>query len=194
MEAQHVRERHLAARIILANGSLYPETGTIDFASNAVDPSTGTIQVRASFPNEKRALTPGLFVRLQVASEQAYAALLIPERAINTDQSDKFVFVVDDKKMARRKNVKLGTKHGKLRVVTQGLEPGDKVVISGGLLVRPDEEVQPAIGKIDADLANVAVTNLKPTVINPSPSQANSGQPGADSVRPAVKTHPPAER
>ena len=54
MEAQHVRERHIEARIILADGSEYPEKGMVDFASNTVDPSTGTIQVRAVFPNEKR--------------------------------------------------------------------------------------------------------------------------------------------
>lgn len=186
-EAQHLRERHLGATIILADGSKYPETGSIDFASNVVDPSTGTIQVRASFPNEKRALTPGLFVRLQVASEDAYSALLVPERAINTDQSDKFVFVVDDKKIARRKNVTLGTKHGKLRVIKSGLEPIDKVVISGGLLVRTDEEVTPTEGKIEADSDAVAVTNLKPATTMPA-------LPATSPPEPAAKTHPVIER
>jgi len=188
MESQHVRDRHLGATIILADGSTYPEAGAIDFASNIVDPSTGTIQVRASFPNEKRALTPGLFVRLQLASEQPYPALLIPERAINTDQSDKFVFVIDDKKIARRKNVTLGTKHGKLRVVKQGLEPTDKVVISGGLLVRPDEEVQPTDGKIEPPAEPLSVTNLKPAMSEP-PLPANPSAPPDSS-----KTHPAVER
>ena len=139
MEAQHVRERHIEARIILADGSEYPEKGMVDFAPNTVDPSTGTIQVRAVFPNEKRALTPGLFVRLQIAAETTYAAVLVPERAIGTDQSDKFVYVIDEKNIARRKNVELGTKHGRLRVIKSGLAAGDKVVISGGLLVRAGE-------------------------------------------------------
>lgn len=190
MEAQHLRERHLGATIILADGSTYPETGLVDFASNVVDPSTGTIQVRASFPNEKRALTPGLFVRLQIASEQPYAALLIPERAINTDQSDKFVFVVDDKKVARRKNITLGTKHGRLRVIKSGIQPTDKVVISGGLLVRPDEEVTPTEGKIEGEVEQVAVTNLKPETEMPPPATAVEPNPTA----PAGKTHPAVER
>jgi RND family efflux transporter MFP subunit len=186
MEAQHLRDRHLGATIILADGSTYPESGSIDFASNVVDPSTGTIQVRASFPNEKRALTPGLFVRLQVASEDAYSALLIPERAINTDQSDKFVFVVDEKKIARRKNVTLGTKHGKLRVIQSGILPTDKVVISGGLLVRPDDEVTPTEGKIEADGNELTVTSLKP--------ELSAAPPAANHTEPAAKTHPQVER
>src|SRR4029078_9530871 len=86
-EQQHVRERHIEATIILADGTVYAEKGMIDFASNSVGRSAGTIQVRAVFPNEKRLLTPGLYVRLQVAAEQAYPAVLVPERAIGTDQS-----------------------------------------------------------------------------------------------------------
>lgn len=198
MESQHVRERHLGATIILADGSTYPETGLVDFASNVVDPSTGTLQVRASFPNEKRALTPGLFVRLQIASEQPYAGLLIPERAINTDQSDKFVFVVDEKvvdgkKIARRKNITLGTKHGRLRVIKSGIHANDKVVISGGLLVRPDEEVLPTEGKIEGDVEQVAVTNLKPMTAAP-PVTTAAPAPAENHTNAGAKAHSAVER
>lgn len=147
--ATHIRERKIDATIVLADGSTYPEHGSIDFASNTVDPTTGTIQVRAQFPNGKRALTPGLFVRLHISAEKPYTAILIPERAINTDQSNKFVYVVDSENKAQRRNVVLGTKFGKLRVVKEGVAADEKVVISGALLVRPGEKVEPNQGTID---------------------------------------------
>lgn len=159
---QHIRDRKMEVTLVLADGSVYPEKGIVDFASNVVDASTGTIQVRAEFPNKKRALTPGLFVRIQIAAEQAYHALLIPERAINTDQSDKFVYVVDSQGLAERKNVKLGTKHGRLVVVKEGLTANDKVIISGGLLVRPGQKVQPVEGKIDDSPEPVVAPQPKP--------------------------------
>ncbi len=174
-EAQHVRERQIATTIILADGSTYPETGVIDFASNQVDPSTGTIQVRAVFRNEKRALSPGLFVRLRVTAEDAYAALLVPERAINTDQSDKFVYVVDDKNLAQRRNVELGTKQGRLRVIKSGLQPTDKVVVSGGLLVRPGEPVQAKDEPIKEEKESSAVTTRYRPLMLPPPGSAESG-------------------
>jgi RND family efflux transporter MFP subunit len=177
-EAQHVRERQIAATIILADGSTYPETGVIDFASNQVDPSTGTIQVRAVFRNEKRALSPGLFVRLRVMAEDAYPALLVPERSINTDQSDKFVYVVDEKSLAQRRNVELGTKQGRLRVIKSGLQPTDKVVISGGLLVRPGEAVQAKDEPIKEEKESSAVTTRYRPLMLPPPGSTNSGLPG----------------
>lgn len=171
MEATHIKDRKIEATIVLADGSIYPEKGVLDFASNEVDASTGTIQVRAEFPNSKRALTPGLFVRIQLSAENAYPALLIPERAINTDQSDKFVYVVDAQGVAQRKNVKLGTEHGRLRVITEGLTPTDKVIISGGLLVRPGLKVQAADGKIDDSPEPVSAAQPNPLpVVKPTSS------------------------
>jgi len=181
-EAQPVRERHIEATIVLADGSTYPETGTIDFSSNTVDPSTGTIQVRAVFPNPRRALTPGLFVRLHVAAESAYHALLVPERAIGTDQSDKFVYIVDDKNIAQRRNVQLGTKHGRLRVITSGIQPLQRIIVSGSLLVRPGQPVQPTEVKIDDDSETTAVTQLRP----------NTSPPPAPSLTPSTSTPPPS--
>jgi RND family efflux transporter MFP subunit len=190
MEAQHVRMRELPVSIVLADGTTYAEPGVIDFAANSVDPSTGTIQVRASFKNPKRALTPGLFVRLRIADENAYQALMIPERAINTDQSDKFVFVVNSEKKVERRIVQLGTKQGKLRVIKQGLAPNDLVVISGGLLVRQGTEVTTKEVEIDASSLPV-LPQLPPikepaiespateTPTNPTPSNPAAPTPAA---------------
>ena len=111
--------------------------------------------------------------------------MLVPERAIGTDQSDKFVYVIDEKNIARRKNVELGTKHGRLRVIKRGLAAGDKVVISGGLLVRAGDEVQPTEGKIEED--SVAVTQYKPPLTEAPPRPS----PGAAAPQ---NTHPAVER
>jgi RND family efflux transporter MFP subunit len=150
-ERQHVVDRKIKTTIVLANGQVYPETGIVDFASNRVDPSTGTIQVRAVFENKDHFLTPGLFVRVRVEPEESYQAVLVPERSIGTDQSDKFVYVIDDKGVAQRRNVKLGTKQGKLRVIQEGVAPTDRVAISGTLLVRPGMPVNAEEGKIEED-------------------------------------------
>jgi RND family efflux transporter MFP subunit len=164
-EAQPVRERNIETTIVLADGTTYPEKGTVDFAAASVDASTGTIEVRATFPNPQRALTPGLFVRLKVTPEESYQAVLVPERAIGTDQSDKYVFVVDEKGTAQRRNIVLGTKQGRLRVVKSGLEPTEKVVISGGLLVRAGQPVEVAEGKIEEEPPEAAtVTQRKPVL------------------------------
>lgn len=201
LEAQPVRERNIETTIVLADGSVYPEKGKVDFASNIVDPSTGTIQVRSVFPNPHRALTPGLFVRLRIASEQSYPALLVPERALNTDQSDKFVYVVDDKGMAQRKNVVLGTKHGRLRVIKEGLTVSDKVVISGGLLVRPGEKVDPTDGTIEDTTGDAmpAKSGAASAAKTPSPSAgppdkaAAAPPPASASEAPAPSASPPKD-
>ena len=152
-DRQHVVDRKIKTNIVFANGTTYPETGVIDFASNRVDASTGTIQVRAVFQNKDHFLTPGLFVRVRVQPEETYQALLVPERAIGTDQSDKFVYVVDDQGVAQRRNVKLGTKHGKLRVIQEGISASDHIAISGTLLVRPGMPVETEEGTIEEDEA-----------------------------------------
>ncbi len=175
MEAQHVRMRRLPVTIVLADGTTYAEPGVIDFAANRVDPSTGTIQVRASFKNPKRALSPGLFVRLRLAAENSYQALMIPERAINTDQSDKFVYVVNRENKAERRNVKLGTKQGNLRVIKQGLEPNDSVIISGGLLVRPGSEV--AAEKVEIDTSSLPELPKLPSMEESEASESKIDQP-----------------
>ncbi|WP_254511208.1 efflux RND transporter periplasmic adaptor subunit [Anatilimnocola floriformis] len=197
MEATHLRERKIVVTITLADGTTYSEAGLIDFASNTVDPSTGTITVRASFPNPKRALTPGLFVRLHIASEDAYQAVLIPERAINTDQSDKFVYVINDKNIAERRNVVLGTKHGKLRVVKSGLGASDRVVISGGLLVRAGLPVTPEEGAVD--ISSLPALPKPPTAMEnsepakPAPPPELPIQAAPDRTPPPIVPDTPAK-
>lgn len=175
MDVAKLKARNMQATIVLADGRVHPDKGTIDFAANRLDPATGTIQVRALFRNERRALAPGLFVRVQVAPEKAYPALLVAERAIGTDQSDKFVYVLDAKNAAQRRIVQLGTKHGRLRVVKSGLAASDRVVISGTLLVRPGQEVVPTDGQMEEEspgTSSAVIVNKPVAASEPPPTKA----------------------
>ncbi|HWJ06009.1 MAG TPA: efflux RND transporter periplasmic adaptor subunit [Steroidobacteraceae bacterium] len=135
-----------AVRVGLANEQDFPHVGTVDFVDNQVDPSTGTIRARAVVPNADRALTPGLFARVQLAGSNTRSALLIDEKAVLTDQDRKYVYVLGEGNVAVRKDVVLGRKAGDLRVVERGLEPNDAVIVHGvqkvffaGMPVAPQE-------------------------------------------------------
>lgn len=141
-EPENLRDRKLPARITLSNGEVYAEPGLIDFASNRIDPNTGTISIRATVQNSNLQLRPGMFVRVQIgAQSKPYQALMVAERAIGTDQSEKFVYVVDGENKAQRRRVVLGAKRGRLRVITSGLDSSDSVVVNGLMQVRPDSPV-----------------------------------------------------
>jgi RND family efflux transporter MFP subunit len=131
----------------LANEKGHPHKGTVDFVNNQVDTSTGTIQVRGTFPNPagpngERVLTPGLFVRIRIPIGDPHQAVLVSERAIGTDQGLKFVFVVDDQNVVERRPVTLGALHGGLREVEKGLGPKEWVVVAGLQRLVPGAEVR----------------------------------------------------
>lgn len=128
----------------LADESGYPHRGLINFSDNKIDPSTGTLRVRGSIENPKpRVLSPGLFVRVQLPIGTAHKALMIPEQALGTDQGRKFLYVVNDKKRIVYRAVKVGPLEHGLRVVLDGLKPGENVVMTGLQRVKPDLEVNP---------------------------------------------------
>jgi RND family efflux transporter MFP subunit len=116
--------------------------GKLDFVDNRVNPKTGTMLVRAVFPNATRILTPGLYAKVRIKASEPYRALLINERAIGTDQGLKYVYVVNNKKIVERRDVTLGSFADGLRVVSQGLKPDDWVIVNGTQRVRPDIEVK----------------------------------------------------
>ncbi len=120
-----------AVRVGLANETDYPHAGTVDFTDNQVDATTGTIRARAVLPNPDRALTPGMFARVQLEGGNEARALLIDDKAVVTDQDRKFVYVVDAKGVAQRKDVVLGRMADGLRVVQSGLAPTDRVIVNG---------------------------------------------------------------
>jgi multidrug efflux system membrane fusion protein len=132
----------------------FPHEGTVTFADNAFDTTTGTLLVRASFPNHDGFLTPGNFVRIRIASSSKYEALLVAERAIGTDQDQSFVYVIDSKNIAHLRHVTIGAMADGLRVVKSGLKPDDEVVANGILKVRPNSPVKPENGSMEQFATN----------------------------------------
>ena len=125
----------------------FPHQGFLNFVNNKVDPSTGTIMVRGVFDNPKpqhgaRLISPGMFVRVRLPIGVAHPALLVADEAINTDQGQKFLYLVDAQNKVEYREVKLGPlQDDGLRVIAEGLQPDDWVVISGLQQIQPNMTV-----------------------------------------------------
>ncbi|TKC92407.1 efflux RND transporter periplasmic adaptor subunit [Trinickia terrae] len=126
----------------LANESGYSRSGTIASVDNRLDTSSGTIRVRARFDNADGALVPGLYARIKVGGGAPHPALLVDDVAIGTDQDKKYVLTVDAENRVSYRNVTLGQQQGNLRVITAGLQPGDRIVVNGVQRVRPGATVR----------------------------------------------------
>jgi RND family efflux transporter MFP subunit len=137
----------------LADEDSFPIQGRINFADNRVDSDTGTWRLRGVFKNADHALTPGLFVRLRLPTSEPYQPTLVCEQALSTDQGQKSVWVVDAANKTSYRRVKAGRQHGGLRVITDGLAPNEKIVVSGlqrvheGGEITPKEVPMPVIGE-----------------------------------------------
>ena len=136
----------------LANEDGYPRRGVMTFVDNHVDPSTGTIRARASFDNQDGFLTPGLFARVKLIGHSSHKAVLVDDRAIGTDQSQKFVYVVDRENKVAYRSVTIGRLTDGLRIVQEGLQPGENVIVNGMQRVRPGVVVAPERVAMDARL------------------------------------------
>jgi RND family efflux transporter MFP subunit len=130
-------------KIKLIDEQDFAHEGRLDFIDNAIDRATGTIRGRAQLANPDGLFTPGMFANVQVPASQPYEALLVPDVAVASEQSRKYVLVVDPENVARVKYVTLGDVVGGLRVVKDGLGPDDKVVTNGIARVRPGQKVTP---------------------------------------------------
>lgn len=119
----------------------FPHPGHMDFVDNRLDQETGTMRCRAILANSDLALTPGSFARIRLPGSQQYEAVLIPDLAIGTDQSEKFVFVIDEDNTIRRQVVKLGPLVRGLRIIRNGLDGSEKIVLRGLQRVRPGDVV-----------------------------------------------------
>ena len=134
----------------LANENGYPHHGAMVFVDNQVDPRTGTIRARASFENKDGFLTPGLFARVKLLGHNSYRAVLVDDRAIGTDQSQKFVYVIDVQNKITYRPVTVDRLNDGLRIVEKGLQPGETVVVNGLQRVRPGVVVAPERVAMDA--------------------------------------------
>ncbi len=140
----------MRCEIELGNESGFPHKGLLDFVDNRVDPSTGTLSVRGLFPNPDRVLEPGFFVRARVPGSSKYPAVLIPDQAVGTDQSQKFVFTVDESNVVQYAPVTLGPMVDGLRIVRGGLHTNDWVVVNGLMTIRPGAKVSPSRAVINS--------------------------------------------
>ena len=128
--------------VALANEQVgFPHQGHMDFVENRLDEETGTIRGRAILPNKNLDLTPGLFARVRLPGSPRYDAILIPDKAIGTDQADKFILTVDESNKVLRKVVTLGPISHGLRIIRTGLDGTERVVLSGQQRARPGTEV-----------------------------------------------------
>lgn len=128
-------------QIALAGETGFPHEGTLDFVDNRVDPSAGTIRLRAVVSNGSGRFTPGLFARVRLASSAPHPAMLVQDQAIGTDQDRKFVLVLKGDSTVEYRPIQVGRLVDGLRVVDSGLTAGDHVVINGLLRVRPGMRV-----------------------------------------------------
>jgi multidrug efflux system membrane fusion protein len=135
----------VAVRVGLANEEGFPHEGKLEFVDNQLDARTGSVRMRATFENKDGVLVPGLFARVQLGAADSRNAVLINERAVGTDQSRKFVFVVDKDGKAEYRQVTLGPVVDGLRVVRSGVKAGEKIVVNGLQRVRPGAPVAPQI-------------------------------------------------
>jgi len=126
-----------------------PFEGRLQLIDNQVDAKSGTVRVRATFDNKDGALIPGQFARIRMGQAQGEKALLVNERAIGTDQNKKFVLVVGEDSKAMYREVTLGAPANGLRVVTNGLKPGERIVVNGLQHVRPGAVVAPTDVSMD---------------------------------------------
>jgi RND family efflux transporter MFP subunit len=140
----------------LANEEGYPHKGYIDFMDNQMNPASGTLRVRAVFDNSDRLFTPGLFARIRLVGSGKYKAILIRDDAVGTDQDKKFVLSLSPDGTVQYQPVQLGPIVDGLRVVKQGLKPGDQVVVSGVMRVRPGMKVNADRSSMDAQKTSAA--------------------------------------
>lgn len=134
-------------RLELADGRIYDEVGYIDYAGNAIEAGSGTLEIRGSFQNKNRELVSGYFVRV-LSRMQPRDAMLVPELSVQRDLTGSYVYAVGPDNIATRVIVELGERIGQLRIVESGLDGSERIVVSGLLQVRPDGPVQPQPGQM----------------------------------------------
>ncbi|MEM7444189.1 MAG: efflux RND transporter periplasmic adaptor subunit [Pseudomonadota bacterium] len=140
---------------VQVTGRLFDETdwplqGQLDFVDNRIDRTSGTIRMRAVYPNPDGLITPGQFGILRLPASPQYNALLLPDDAILSDQDQRIVLIVNDQNIVEARVVRPGPREYGLRIIRDGLEPTDNVIINGMIRARPGSPVTPQQGQITA--------------------------------------------
>ncbi|HLH90640.1 MAG TPA: efflux RND transporter periplasmic adaptor subunit [Xanthobacteraceae bacterium] len=148
---QSTRGDKVGVALHLTDERGWPHEGKLDFVDNQVDRLSGTIRVRAVFPNSDLFLTPGQFGRIRIPGSEPYRAILIPDAAMVTDQSQKEVMIVKDDGTIEPRVVRVGPSYDNLRIIRSGLASSDRIVIDGLMRARPGAKVTPQPGKIELE-------------------------------------------
>lgn len=150
------RDAKNPVRVGLSNEQGFPHEGYMDFVDNQLDVHTGTIRARAVLENKQSLFTPGMFARVQLLGSAEYAAILIEDRAVATDQNQSFVLVLGPDNKLEYRAIQPGRIVEGLRIVRKGLKPDDVVVVSGLQRVRPGVQVKPNMTTMGAPGADAA--------------------------------------
>ena len=137
------RDSAAPIELILADGSTYPQTGQLDFADRAFNPATGTLTLRAVFPNPDGLLRPGMNTRVRIVYEVAQNALLIPQKAVTELLGKQFASVVLASDKIEQRPIRTGARIGELWLVEEGLKAGERIVVEGLQKARPGTVVKP---------------------------------------------------
>ncbi|HLR25956.1 MAG TPA: efflux RND transporter periplasmic adaptor subunit [Fodinibius sp.] len=137
-----IQDKKIEVEAKLLGEEEFAYRGSLNFIDNEIDRSTGTMTVRAVFNNDKMLLTPGMFAKAKFSVTGRHRELLIPDRAIGSDQAQRYVLTVGDSSKVSRKFVQTGTLHNDLRIIEDGLSSSDQVIIKGIGKVRPGQTVQ----------------------------------------------------
>lgn len=146
-----VRFEAPTAKLLLAGDQLYPEDGRVDFMDRAVSPTTGTITVRALFPNPSGVLKPGLYVKVRLIEKVEEQATLVPQKAVQEVLGQYFLAVVGQGDVVESRPVKLGVRQGRDWLVKSGVKAGERIVVEGLLKAHPGTAVKPTL-VTEADL------------------------------------------
>jgi len=158
--------------LILADGSAYAKKGTPEILGLEVDATTGTIPVRASFPNPGNVLRPGQFAKVRLPVFVSKGALLVPQRAVRDTQGLLQVGVVAPDDTVSVKTVQMGERIGTLWIAERGLEPGQRVIVDGLDKVKAGDKVTPVA--VEAEAVDAPTGGMAPGAL-PAPPRAEKG-------------------
>ena len=139
--------------LVLSDGSVYPRKGEFAFADRQVDPSTGTLKVAILFPNPGNMLRPGQYAKVRAVMETIPGAVVVPQRAVNEMQGNFQVAVVGPESKVSVRTVKPGVRTGSLMVISEGLQPGERVVVEGLQKVKDGMSVNPKMVSMESPTA-----------------------------------------
>lgn len=164
--------------LVLEDGSLYPEKGRLQFTDLAVDPNSGAVLLRAEFPNPRRDLLPGTFVRIRFPQAQLDAAIRVPQRAVQGGAQGQFVMTVDAEGKVAPRPIKTSTMSGGDFIVDEGLKGGELVIVNGLQKARPGTVVKPVPWTPGA--SPMAAPAGKPAVEASGAAAASAGKPNEE--------------